>query len=248
VLFIAQFLTITRIQPFSPDLLVTCLEEKEVPLNFPQLQEIVKEPLQYLSNGNEAVAFVSADDKYVLKFFFTKHFFNRVHYKPKDRIRQILGPRFRVEKAHAALRRYEQGLANLPEETAMLAVHHYRSPEILPVCTLKDREGKMFSVDLNNVAFVVQRKCRILSKIEFAKEQENLDPKFQDLFSSIANKGFVNLSGTFYLPNFALLDDRAVMIDLGKLEYRPEEAYQAEEEKFQERYLLRLQKCVYRIR
>ncbi len=236
-LSLALFLGFMKAPPFSKKLLVPCGEEKLVALNFPELNALVSKPLRYLGHGAEAIAFATADNNYVIKFFLTQRIFTKPNLNPFQKVRKLISIPYPPRKKEILLSRYEQGFHTLPELTAMLAVHRYTSPEILPECTLIDYHGVKHSLDLNKVAFVVQRKGTPLKKGTLANNRNLFDPKLHDLFTALTNKGFVNLSKGFTPKNFAILDDKAIMIDLGKLEYFPERAHTTEQENFQRRYL-----------
>jgi hypothetical protein len=241
VLFFATvaFLSITKVEHFSAALLAPPSSAKIAPFQFPQIEEIASEKLYYLGNGAEAIAFVSADEKYVVKFFIHSRLIAKPRFRPRARISQLLSKKPLLAKVDHVLRRYEQGLHLAPNETAMLAIHRYCSPEILPTCTIVDQEGKHHSIDLNKVAFVVQRRAYPLSKAELRNYGPDIDKQIEELSTNLASKGFVNLSHGFYPPNYATLEGKAIMIDLGKLEYLPEKANQQEEKKLLQKYLER---------
>ena len=67
--FFIFFFCVTQTSHFSKELLRENIEQFGEPLNFSLLNDIVSSPLHYIGNGLESIAFVSGDDKYVLKFF-----------------------------------------------------------------------------------------------------------------------------------------------------------------------------------
>jgi hypothetical protein len=235
--FTAAVIFVANVGRFSQDLLIPCQRGKEASFNYPQITDITSKPLRYLGNGAEAIAFVSADDEYVIKLFLKYHIFENNTPTWRKCIQRLSGFRFTRRSTEQIIKRYSQGLSELADITGMLAVHRYRSPEQLPICTLIDNQGLKHTIDLNDFAFVIQKKGRLISQKEWAGDRTNLDAKFKDLFSTIANRGFVSLSKTFNRDNFAILDDQAIMIDLGKLEYLPKRAYATEQKRFEERYI-----------
>jgi hypothetical protein len=233
----AAVIFVTNVEKFSQDLLIPCQKGEKASFDCPQIADITSKPLRYLGNGDEAIAFVSADDQYVMKLFLKYHIFKNKTPTWRKCIQRLSGFRFTRRSPVQILKRYSQGFSALADITGVLAVHRYRSPEQLPNCTLIDKRGIKHTLDLNDFAFVIQKKGHLVSQKEWESDRKNLDAKFKDLFTTIANKGFVSLSATFNRDNFAILDDKAIMIDLGKLEYLPKRAYATEEKRFQERYI-----------
>ncbi len=235
-IFLVTFFCVTRVEHFSKELLQEKVEGTATDVNFPLLDEIVSTPLHYIGCGKEAIAFASADDKYVIKFFLKERIITKVYFKPRTRLHQLFGKAHKIKTVERTLKRYEQGLHYLPEETVLLAVSRYKAQKTLPICTLIDHRGALHSVDLNELAFVVQRKAKVIKGHFTVSELEKLTSKFHNLFVALSSKGFVNLSPMFNSNNFAILEDKAVMIDLGKLEFLPELSYEHEETKLKSRY------------
>ena len=235
--FLLLFLSFTKIDHFSSDILLEShIDGTELPFIFQGIDEILSKPLRYIGNGLEAVAFVSADEQYVLKFFLKKQILKKSFFKPKKRFKQLLNNNTEIKTGLETLKKYEVALQHLTDETGLLAVYRGGAIENLPVCTVVDYRGREHKIDLNQVAFVVQKKAKIINRYMYADEFEKVNRELQDFFARLASKGFVNLSHVFNPENFAILDNRAVMIDLGKLEFAPENSYELEEAKLSSRY------------
>jgi len=108
----------------------------------------------YLGRGKQAFAFVSGD--YVLKLFDTKHL-NTPWYA------QIPGL-FSARKARSLQRQkifpesYQLAFDFVREETGLLCVHMGTSANRLPSVELIDKASRHFTIDLNRVAFVLQKR------------------------------------------------------------------------------------------
>ncbi len=247
LLFLVWFFCITKADHFQPEMLQKTVWKKKSSFDFPLIYEIAKEPLDFIGNGLESIAFVSADKKYVVKFFLNKEFTKKTYFRPKKRIKQLFGKYHKPKNPIGVAERYKEALNHLPEETGLLAVHAHTSQEKLPMCTLIDYRGKQYQIDLNDYIFVVQKRADVIKEAVFnsmtSKEVTAISNQLTALFQEISQKGFVNTSLIFNPLNFALLEGRAVMIDLGKLAYRPEEAYTKEEVRFHDRYKKWLNSC-----
>ncbi|MBM3201903.1 MAG: hypothetical protein FJZ56_05800 [Chlamydiae bacterium] len=233
------FISVEILTPFKTDGLVAISEEKVENFDFEKIRDIVEKPLRYVGSGNEAIVFGSADDQYVIKFFSKKKFSEKFRLKFKPWMRNFLKSKAdkKVKKTiEETLSRYEEGLQLLPEETALVALHRYRSVEELPTCTLLDYQGKVHHIDLGEYVFVVQKKCQIITRKEILKDRAKFDSAFEELFKNMASRGFVNLSKGFHLPNFGIFEGKAVMIDLGNLSYKPNCPHEIEYEKLLNRY------------
>ncbi len=231
---LTTFLGFTKIDHFSKGMLLECRPEKTQKLfDFCLINEIAKKPVYYIGNGEEAIAFATSDDKYVLKFFLKRQILKKLFFKPKKKFKQVFLKDNEILTGFESLKKYEMALTALPDETGVLAVHAGESVEKLPICKLIDYRGKEHLVDLNRVAFVVQKKAKIINKRMLT---ESVNQQLQELFSGISGKGYISTSPTFNPENFAILDNKGVMIDVGKLEYVPDKAYGIEEEKFLKRY------------
>jgi len=204
---------------FSPDLLVQGIEHEFPHHECANLHEILSQPFSYLGKGSQAIAFASADGKYVLKFFLT----NRFHTGLRIRRPFKKTPPFRIRGD--VLERYASAFEKIQEETALIAMHLSATKDHLPRCVLQDPQGHQHTIDLNRFSFLVQKKCTCLST-HFAKlpleKKESLRQKLQELLTSLARKGFYNLRGSFKEQNFAFCEDEVYIIDIGNFVFREE--------------------------
>jgi hypothetical protein len=228
---------ITKKDKISQTLFVPVCRTKVIPFVCEELEEITSKPLHYLGNGFEAMAFLSADEKYVLKFFFRREFQTKAKFDPVERIRQLLWTKTSERRNRHIANRYEQALNEIPELTGMVDFHRYTSSQLLPICTVIDPEGKSHLLDLNKLTFAIQKKGLVTDSSFLKANRQHLNPKFEHFFTQITEKGYINIRRSFNPANFALLDDRIIMIDLGELKYAPEKAHTTELSYLQKRYL-----------
>jgi len=213
---------------FSKEIVQNVIEGKGIPLEWE-----LKGRLKYLGHGDEAIAFETEDGKYVVKFITTHKIVQKMNSKPKKRIRKWLHYYDnRVKRGKETLKRYEKAFQTFKEEAGLVAIHIHPSKEDLPTCTVIDYLGKMHEIDMNKAAFIVQKKGEVISC--FTSSDNIL--KLKGLFHAISQKGFVSESRIFNPHNFAIVEDRAVIIDLGKLKYAPELSGAREEELLHNRY------------
>ena len=193
------------------------------------LHQIVSQPLCYLGKGSQAIAFASADGKYVLKFFLNERFHTKLRIRRP--FRKALAPRIRFD----VLERYAKAFEEIKEEAGLIAIHLSANTTDLPSCTLQDPKGKYHLINLNRFSFIVQKRCdcidKTFSKMSLEEKQKTL-AALEILMQSLAKKGFYNLRDNFKDENFAILDDKALMIDVGNVIFvdtqrqHPEEEFQ----------------------
>jgi hypothetical protein len=215
--FLSAFCFFTKVIHFNPSFLTTYFLDGEAEsVNLPLL--IFEKPLKFLDNGNEAIAFTTHDNKYVVKFFLSKQVKKKTYFKPKKRLKQLFGKEALFHFDPLILKKYEDAFNDFPEESALVCVSLKKSKRKLPSCTLEDYRGKSFLVDLNAHPFVIQKKAKVLKSYESLKEEDDFDQKLLGLFDLITKKGFRIDSKGFNSANYGFLEGRPVIIDLGKIE------------------------------
>lgn len=135
---------------FSPNVIAApiLIEGKEAGIPIDQTYH-------FLGKGRQSFAFVSVDGKTVLKFF-NKDYFQMPWYS-------FLLPNKEAEIKKRQLRKkyfsegYSLAEKYLPKQTGLLYVH-YGVTKSLPKVKVKDQANRFFTIDLNQVPFVLQRK------------------------------------------------------------------------------------------
>lgn len=130
---------------------------------------LLSEPYTYLSHGRQSFVFESADHQTVIKFF------NQTYFKPKwYRIFFFSEKAKEKYQKKIALRQkfyhtsYPLAMKEMPFETGILYVHLGPSQTKLPKLSLIDPSGRKLIVDLNQTAFVLQKKAN--SYLEYMQE------------------------------------------------------------------------------
>ncbi|MFA5250146.1 MAG: hypothetical protein WC371_01895 [Parachlamydiales bacterium] len=207
---------------FSSGVLMQNIKTDFTAFKCPELKKITLRPLSYLGLGLQSIAFESADQKYVLKFFLKE----RLHQKSRWRFSRLwdTSPLPKIENSPKdrsyVLKRYEDVFLNLKEETALIAVHLNVQETAPKRCTLLDWQNKRHRIALNSLCFVIQEKGEALEQAfgRLSKtEQQKALLSLENLITTIAQKGFSSLAKSFKSKNFALIGTKAVMIDAGDL-------------------------------
>jgi hypothetical protein len=233
------FFSATKLIHFSPEIIFKGAGSSgEGLIDSSALEAIAEGPLHFIGNGGEAIAFVTSNDEYVLKFFLKKHLRPSRNFESKKQFKKLVFGKRKVNHPEKVFEKYIWAYKYLPLETGVIAVH---SPKVkggdLPSCTLIDYRNKEHKIDLNQFSFVLQKKAKIIENFTSLSDFEKVELKLLELFETLAKKGFISNSFVFNPANFAILNDKAVMIDLGKIDFAPEgSSYEIEEAKLQKRY------------
>lgn len=196
------------------ELLVTEDEKKEI-------NTLLDQPFFFLGKGRQCYAFVSADGQYVLKLiqhrrFNIKNNFNMQKAKAKK------------EKFQRLLTSFYLAKRDVPDETGVVFVHIKKTQAEYKNVTILDQRGNLFTVDLDDVQFIIQKKASLLKptivllmhqgKVKEAKKRIN---EIFNLLISCAKKGVEDTDGALIRNNnLGFLENSAIYIDTGKLEKR----------------------------
>ena len=144
--------------PFHPEWELSSLSPAE------QIQ-IFSQPYTYLGKGEQSIAFESEDHRYVLKFPYHRHRLppSWFHWVP------ILGERYEnklTRNIHKNLAIDAQSLLLAfkiwKDETGLIALHWNRTSTLCRSITLVDGDQNTYTVDLDTVAFTIQKKADLI--------------------------------------------------------------------------------------
>jgi hypothetical protein len=189
--------------------------------------ELPEEAIQdyfYIKGGTQCYAFVSADGKYVLKFFKMQHL------RPKSRLLYAIPylSNYAYEKIEkrelrqkAIFTSYKMAFEELREETGLLYLHLNKTRHLQKGVTLTDKEGKRHPVNLDDVEFVLQEKAELLSSRfrtnRSYEEKKKLCDAILGLVERRCEKGFSDRDESIS-NNYGFIDGRAVQIDVGRIQ------------------------------
>ncbi len=171
------------------------------------LRPLFSQPLFFLGEGKQCVAYETADGRFVLKLF-----------------------------KKAAKKKYQKQLEDyvmggiiartlVPEETGMMACVCGTQRMKLPKVTLLNERGKIDVIDLQDIPFLFQRKghpfkqtlMRLVSEKKIKEASARLESVFT-LLSACREKGVLDRDGSLIRNgNLGFVDGKAVLLDTGKL-------------------------------
>ncbi|CRX37728.1 hypothetical protein [Estrella lausannensis] len=210
-------------------------KEWEISLNDSQkkeLETIFNQRFTYLGKGAQAYAFVSQDGKYVLKFFKFKHL------RPNFLLLSVpaIGPlaewkRERIlrkeEKLNSVFGAYRLAWRVHRQEAGLLFIHLNRTDDLKKAVEIEDKIGLKWTVNLDDVTFVVQRRVETSRKIIYGllkegrvAEAKDKIHKIFDLYVAEYQKGlFDHDHGVMH--NTGFVGEEPIHLDVGKLYEEP---------------------------
>lgn len=200
---------------FSPKVICAPLENVSR-----EIKWLYDQNFKFLGKGRQSFAFVSSDGKTVLKFF-NKNYFQMPWYSSF-----LTNEEAEKKKRETRKKYFSEGYViaekYLPEQTGLLYVH-YGSTKNLPKVCVQDQANRNFTIDLNHVPFILQRRGEpLFSSLEKIYENEGAFALFGaiDQFLSIIQ---LRISmgigdGDHHIEhNYGMLDGKPFHLDPGRL-------------------------------
>ncbi len=192
------------------------------------LDQILEQPFFYLAKGAHCYAFISQDKNYVIKLHrYPSHMrplpwlTHPFAYRFSKRRKQI--KEYNLTQYAYMMDNYKTSFEELKEETATLLVHINRTDYLNKKVHLVDKTGNHYSVSLDKITFILQRKAELIYPTLERLLKQGLEQNAKEVICQIlqliahtAQKGFINNDPILY-RNYGLLPDRAIYIDLGDL-------------------------------
>lgn len=209
-----------------PDWDIAPLKEEERTL---LATEVFTQPYSYLARGAQAFAFLSADGKYVIKFFrlyrITPPFWTANWRWPFSlQIYRLARMENRYKKTHKDFSSYKLAFDALRSETGLLWVHLNKSSDWKQQLTIRDKMGITHQLDLDDTAFVVQRYADLFyPKLETCIQKNNLK-EAEKILDGVVELLLKRIHARIYdkdpnlTKNFGVLDGAVVEIDVGRFD------------------------------
>lgn len=179
------------------------------------IHSILSQKFTFLGEGAQAVAYESADGKYVLKLF-------KMHLL-KPSITDHLCPhvvRRRLRNLHWVFNGYRNGYLDLRSETGLVWIHLTPTSYLNQDVTLRNREGHEHLMSADGAEFVIQEKAELifdrLSRLQNEKELSKAIDAIRVLIQRRIDMGYADRDKAVS-NNFGFVGDRAIQLDIGRL-------------------------------
>ncbi len=188
--------------------------EESAPIEDSSVAVFFTQPYHYLDRGRQSFVFESADGQYVIKFF------DRTYTElplwasllPSERKEREIAKR--RHRAQLYLTGYRIAFDELRQESGLIALH-FTPTEQLPTLCLYTKTGRELYVDLNQIAFVLQKKA-----VPFTERLADAEEAFSALLELR-----INLCISDYEHhidrNFGWVDETLIFLDPGRLHRDP---------------------------
>jgi hypothetical protein len=195
-------------------------EQKEV-------DQILSQKFLYLARGSQAFAFISEDNKYVLKLFkqhkwHPKNLFGFVPLSFNPYYRDYLN---RQRKQNNVLNSCKAALLHVKEDIGVMYAHLNPTPLKVPQMTLVDKKGKAWKIDLGKSCFLLQKKADLFyphiqalmakGDVNGAKYAITSTFKLLDRFYEMG----VFENNAILRKNFGFIGNEAMQFDIGKFKF-----------------------------
>lgn len=181
-----------------------------------EAKDILAQPFRYLNKGAQCYAFVSQDEKYVLKLFRfdQRHLFRNP--RSKRPLHQKISSFFEGCKLASSI---------ASAETGILYLHLNRTAGTLPILKARGPLGQSFRCPLDQYRFALQKKAAPLAATLFAARDEGTLPeRIEEIVALLENRIGKEIGNTdpSLWRNFGFLEDRAIEFDFGNYVSRPD--------------------------
>ena len=173
---------------------------------------------RYLGGGGQCYAFVSADDRYVIKFFKQKAFASSSWWHQKKK----------KEKQDRVFTAFKLAFDHLPKETGTLYVHLNKTSHWGRALSFSDRKGRVHLLHLDGLAFVLQKKAEGFSaRIDTLMQKGDIEGakvaigKLVELHGSLYKKGYRNRDPNLR-SNSGFIGEEVILFDVGRVVYSAE--------------------------
>ena len=193
------------------------------------IRSILGQPFHYLGKGAQCYAFVSADDKYVLKFFRLQHL------RPSQwLVKMPLLESYKQEKMKAKFEdlsrdfiSYKIAYEQLKEQTGLIYVHLNKTDLLHQKITLFDKIRIKHSIDMDSMEFLLQKKADLFypavkEMLALGKKAE-IKECVKELIYFLAYRSSLGIydKDPDINTNFGICEGKTLQIDVGRYRLDP---------------------------
>lgn len=223
----------------------TSLPKEALQTSDPSVSSLLHQTYTYLGRGHQCYAFGSEDGKYVIKLprydrYRLSFFLRSCPFSSIKPYREMI--RTDIEKRQQfLLKSFRLAFDELRDETALVYLHLHRTEHLQNSLVIKDRLGRVYQLNPNRTAFILQEKKPIMMasfqerlQVGDRKGAEEILDAFLDVVSTRSQKGIYNKDPSF-LRNFGWEKGKGIQIDIGSFYRKSDQPFQeAREKSFQE--------------
>ncbi len=184
-----------------------------------QLEEIFNQKFHFLSAGYQAYAFMSEDEKTIIKFF-----------RMKRLTHSWLDPLFHPDKVKTHKKNlyllfdaYKLAYDKMGEDAGLVYIHLNQTDFIHKKLSITDQSGKEHLIDLDKVHFALQEKAEplfiYLLKFVEQKDKEGLQKAMDALLTLIQRRQTQGIGDEDrgIAENYGFIGERPIQFDIGRI-------------------------------
>jgi len=181
-----------------------------------KLKEIFSSPFKFLGKGAQAFAF--DNEKYVLKFFKMRRFTpSWLDYLCPHVVRR------RFKNLNWVFNGYKIAYDEFRQETGLILIHLEKSDYLHQKVSLRDKNGKLYLIDLDTTEFVLQKKGEsifyYLESLHREGNKEAVEQGLAQLLHLVQNRiqrGYADRDSSID-RNYGFAEGRIIQFDVGRL-------------------------------
>ncbi len=181
------------------------------------------QPFSYLARGQQAYAFVSQDQKYVIKFLrlpkYRPSFWASLFYGFEER---------EIHKKNGLWQRCKESIQlaenRLKEESALIYAHLEVTTDMQKSLDLIGPLGLRRKIDLDSFAFVIQKRARLIGPYLLSQDEEGRKKILSSFVETISYRAHKNIRNKNRngMKNLGVIEGKVVEFDVGELRENPE--------------------------
>ncbi len=201
-------------------------------VNIPkEIFEIFSDTFTYLGHGNQSIVFEDPSETHVLKIFLRQRLKGPKIYPQisLDNLIPLHRDKRNQKKERSlrnALKAYDEVFQNHPEIAALEAAHLSKCDCGIPKVTVTDASKKTFSLDLNRLCFVIQKKANLVYPCLTAlsiEERKELLKAMESFLVKKAQLGYIDRETMLHMhSNYGYVNKTPIQLDVGRLKFDPD--------------------------
>lgn len=195
--------------------------KKSWEVDAPLVEGVVDQPFFYLGRGHQTYAFVSQDNRYVIKFY---HFPS--HMRPFGWLNHPFGGKrrkkvvdYNFQKLEDSFRSYKIAFDKLRESCGLLYLHLNQTSNLKKRVHLVDHLGSSYHINLDQVSFLLQKKVSpffpTLERLIQSGKGNTAIANFFELIEEHARKG-ISDKDPILEKNYGWDGEKPVHLDVGR--------------------------------
>lgn len=184
-----------------------------------RLKDIFQQRFHFFSSGYQSYAFISEDERTIIKFFRMK----RLSHSMTDPFFHPQKVGMHKKNLHLIFDAYKLAYDEMREDAGLIYIHLNQTNFLKTEVAITDQEGNDHRIDLDKVHFIVQEKAEPLfvhlHKYIEKKDKEGFDKAIDALIALIKRRHEKGIGDEDrgIAENYGFIGDRPIQFDIGRI-------------------------------